>query len=153
MSLLADCDPDLPESSHILVVVAGIPYEYHSHLERDKIKTISDLISKINLLDSLSPRKNFKDSFSESRSFRNKDFAQKTCSYCESIGKPWRFHLESDCRTKKFRSNNNNISNNSNNTIFNRTPPKTIAQKNQKEEKSFKFTNNTELKDLLNNEI
>ncbi len=149
LNLLADCDPKLPEFSRILIVIAGIPYEWHSHLDRDKIKTTNDLIMKINQIDRLVSRAskipNSVTPRSDSTSSRNnRNPNNKPCSYCESIGKPGRFHPESECKTKKYRPGSNP---GKSSTPFPKTNESSSTDKN------FKFTNNTELENLFNSEI
>jgi len=158
LSLLADSDPNLSDFSRIAIVIAGIPYEWHFHLDRDKIKTTNNLITKINQIDKLCSRSPpallSSPSSSSTTVFRSSQTNQsnrnrKTCPFCDSIGKPGRFHSEAECLTKKYRSQSNSGNLNKPNAS---SPPKANDFPSSTDRK-FKLTHNTELEDLFNSEI
>lgn len=136
LSLLANCDPELSDNSRIMIVVAGLPSFLYDKLERDKMKTVSDLIKKINQLDRPQTKtsKNNNSNDNNSERIRNPNF--KACSYCAKIGKPGRYHPESVCKTKQFG-----------------LEPKRSFTNNNSSDKNIKISNNTELEELLNEEV
>lgn len=164
LGLLAETDPDLSEFTRITLVIAGIPYDLHSQLDRNKIKTTNQLITKINQIDRFSPRQPTQNSSSNATSTNNdnrlrnsSNRERKTCTYCTSIGKPGRYHLEADCLTKKYRSNSDSTNLNSNSTKSSTNALSSTTQKSNNftsnVDKNFKLTHNTELENLFNTEI
>ena len=59
----------------------------------------------------------------------------KPCSFCEKIGKPGRYHPESECKTR-----------------LNPPTRQFLNTKSPVGEKNIKLTNNTEMEELLNKE-
>lgn len=141
LKLLSDVNPALPENWRILLVVAGVPVDSSYKIDKDKCTSVSDLISKINQLDgmpgtnkSLSKDvdKNNTNNNGPSKKFNPK---YKPCSFCEKIGKPGRYHPESECKTR-----------------LNPPTRKFSNTKSSSGEKNIKLTNNAEMEKLLNEE-
>lgn len=124
-----------------MLIIAGIPPSVSNRVNRDKTKSVSDLIAKINQLDGGTPRQNniMRASNKNYFFFSNSNFLTqgrnsnyKHCMFFAKIGKPGRFHPESQCKTKL----NSNFKFNTNSS----------------KHENIKIVNNTELEDLLNKE-
>ena len=145
LKLIAETDTSLPESWRIILVIAGLPDSISCKIDRDKIRTISELITKINQLDRPQKMSNKPhDKTDKKEILNNKDDKKrfnpdhKPCRFCEKIGKPGRFHPESECKTR-----------------LNPHPGKNFTNINKltNVDKNFKVTNNTEIEDVLNQEL
>lgn len=149
LNLLANCDPELTEKSKIGLVIAGLPTFLYDRIERDRVVTVGDLVKKLNQLErpfqsnrtpynnktnnDTTSKKNTQNKNNTTERTRNPN--HKPCSICEKIGKPGRYHPESECKTKQlFVPINQQRSFGNNNSL----------------EKAIKVANNTELEEILN---
>lgn len=138
LNLLVDADPDLPEICKVNHILVGLPHFVQNKLDRDEVRSVNKLISKISQLDipKSSPSKPSSSSKQGTGTSKPSPSEYKPCSWCEKIGHPGRYHPESQCRTKqRLTSSNSNSSSNA------------------YEKKNIRVVNNTELEDLVNREV
>jgi hypothetical protein len=143
LNLLIDADPSLTEKSRINFIVVGLPPFIRNRLNRTDIKDHGDLMTELSHLESIVNRPRNRNNI---MSFKTREGNQqkrqedgtgnykniserKTCTICERIGFPGRHHSETLCRNRNFEKNNSVNS------------------------KNVKVTNNTELEDIINEEL
>lgn len=130
-----NADPDLTEKSRVMHIVIGLPEFIREKLSRQEVTTYNKLMIELNQLESLVNKPfRFKNSTTDNRNNNNINSNNKTESIlkatnqkqkpCTICGnKPGRFHPEVFCRNRKSVG------------------------------KNIKIVNNTELENVLNEEI
>lgn len=115
--LLLEADKDMSEMYRIYQIVYNLPLEIQDKIDREKIETIADLISKL---------KRFNDSYTVNKKINEKKcdenkkntetdkktivksskIDRKPCNICEGLGYKNRYHPADVCRYKASTSKN-----------------------------------------------
>lgn len=163
LALLSDVDVPMCEALKVLLVIAGLPENIRTKLEKEKAKTISDIMPKIHQLDKNNKNNsnnNISNGKNSTKKTENKNYPNtnnnsnnnagtsqnrnnntapyrnpnhKPCSFCEKVNRPGRFHAEADCRTKL-------------------RPDYSFLVSKHATNKNVRMVNNTEMEELLNKE-
>lgn len=116
--LLLEADRNTPELFRIYQIVFNLPEEIQNKLEREKIKTIDDLINELKKInDYYHTTKNWevkrneekKFDFDKNKVFNNAKIKKNPCTRCESLGFRNRYHPIKTCWNKKINRNEINI--------------------------------------------
>lgn len=114
--LLLEADKNIPELFRIYQIVYNLPIDVQDKLERDKIKTINDLVEELKKFnDSYIIRKKLEDKQEEKKkTYSDKKYGAKTatmekkpCSICEALGYKNRYHPIQICRNKTTQNRSN----------------------------------------------
>jgi hypothetical protein len=153
LKLLAETNKTLPEEWRILMVIAGLPDDITSKIKRDRATSVNALVAEISQLKKPALKNAFskssvrtipKSENSRTEGLNNQSDRTKyqskfrPCRICEKAGKPGRYHPESECFTAASSKTGKTFTN----TNF----------KFRNSEQNVKVTNNTEIKNALNNE-
>lgn len=137
LNLLLEAEPTISIKSRIFLVALGLPPFIRNRLHHKKINTQNDLISEINLLESLVKPKSskFQNSIEKNKTV-NTSKNYKPCTICEKLGFLNRYHPENTCWNKK--NMNVNVK---------------LTGKNENQNiRNIKIANNTQLEKELNDD-